>query len=153
MDRTSVTVRSISRNAFERCTSHCRSLRRVPRRLPFGALVIAIAMIVATPVVVAAHVAPSAAPAQRVAVQPHAAFDDTTEPAPLHWLRGTPVAPVAHPKIALVRDPAFHGLATGGAARRDPEILGFAQSGEVTSGSWSSDLNFSLLSTIAYAPA
>ncbi|MBV8301320.1 MAG: hypothetical protein JOY68_05310, partial [Candidatus Dormibacteraeota bacterium] len=104
----------------------------------------------ATPVVVAAHVAPSAAPAQRVAVQPHAAFDDTTEPAPLHWLRGTPVAPVAHPKIALVRDPAFHGLATGGAARRDPEILGFAQSGEVTSGSWSSDLNFSLLSTIAY---
>lgn len=32
----------------------------------------------------------------------------------------------------------------------DPEVLGFASAGEITTGAWRSDLNFSLLSTIAY---
>ena len=53
-----------------------------------------------------------------------------------------------------VRDPL--GGTAGGAltataqAPPDPEVLGFAQSGEVTSGAWQSDLDMRLLSTIAY---
>src|SRR5262249_45199592 len=41
-------------------------------------------------------------------------------------------------------------LRTHGSALPDPEVLGFAQSGEVVSGAWQADLHMNLLSTVAY---
>ncbi len=51
--------------------------------------------------------------------------------------------------------PTFAGPASatwnGGASLPAGEVLGFAETGEITSGSWAQDVNFNLLSTIAYA--
>ena len=60
---------------------------------------------------------------------------------------GGPATPLRHAKVAEGR--AYAAEEASGALP-DPEVLGFAQTGEVTSGHWQSDLNFNLLSTIAY---
>jgi spore germination protein YaaH len=83
-------------------------------------------------------------------VQPHAAFDQTTGPAPAGWQPGAKAEPLAHPKVALQRNSAAASSNGTSAAPPDPEVLGFAQSGEVTSGAWTSDLRFGQLSTVAY---
>ncbi len=84
---------------------------------------------------------------------------------------GAPADRLLHPKIGLgsrtpipvpVGGAGSTGTANGTeapatvngtaapAAPRDPEILGFAQTGEVTSGDWQSDFQLADLSTIAY---
>jgi spore germination protein YaaH len=86
----------------------------------------------------------------------HLIFDDTTGP----WRNGIPAGMKAQPLRHMrsgVRDPRpgaatpeASGAPQASAAPPDPEVLGFAQAGEVTSGSWQPDLNMSLLTTIAY---
>jgi spore germination protein YaaH len=83
-------------------------------------------------------------------------FDDTTGP----WRSGIAPGSKAKPLLrarAGIRDPlpgaasATAGQVTAATPRLpDPEVLGFAQAGEVTSGSWQNDLHLSLISTVAY---
>jgi spore germination protein YaaH len=88
---------------------------------------------------------------QPAPVRPHLAFDGSAGPPPPGIVRGAPARPLAVAKIPLSRRAAA-GAAAGGLATSppDPEILGFAQYGEVLSGAWVADLRFDLLSTIAY---
>jgi spore germination protein YaaH len=83
-------------------------------------------------------------------VQPHAAFDQTTAPPPAGVQPGATAQPLVHPKIALIRHAAAASAPASPAPPPDPEVLGFAQSGEITSGAWRSDLRFGQLSTVAY---
>ena len=78
-------------------------------------------------------------------------FDDTTGSPPPGIVRGAPARPLVHPKVSVspLKAPPT-ALSAGSGAPPDPEVLGFAQSGEVSSGSWTSDLRLNLLSTIAY---
>jgi spore germination protein YaaH len=98
----------------------------------------------------------SAAASGAPGLRAHALFDDTTGP----WLTGiTPgskAQPLRHAR-AGVRDPqtgSGPGSVTVSSSASgtppDPEVLGFAQAGEVTSGAWQSDLTMRLLTTIAY---
>lgn len=77
----------------------------------------------------------------------HVLFDDTVTSARLAVVAGSPATPrtlgVA-PHAAVVRP---HAAGAGGSG---VEVLGFAQSGEITSGAWQADLHLDLLSTIAY---
>ncbi|MDQ6856922.1 MAG: glycosyl hydrolase family 18 protein [Candidatus Dormibacteraeota bacterium] len=93
-------------------------------------------------------------PTQGEPMRAHVMFDDSTGP----WRDGIPVggrpAPL-HQARTRVSDPrsATAPLSPAKAStstRPDPEVLGFAQSGEVTSGAWRQDLRTDLLSTIAY---
>ena len=86
----------------------------------------------------------------------HMYFDDTTGAPATGIVPGARASILTHPKIPLTRPAAGP---TGAAAPPpqgasgappDPEVLGFVQSGEVSSGSWTADLHFNLLSTIAY---
>jgi len=100
----------------------------------------------------------AAAAASGAAVMPfraHVYFDDTTGPPPAGLVRGAVASVLTDPKVPVVR--AASTSSTAAAAGQsasipppDPEILGFAQSGEVASGAWIADLHFNLLSTIAY---
>jgi spore germination protein YaaH len=98
----------------------------------------------------------SAAGAPVMPFRAHQYFDDTTGPPAAGIVRGVAAAPLAHPKLALGGSTATPSNAAATApqstpaAPPDPEVLGFVQSGEVSSGSWAADLHFSLLSTIAY---
>jgi spore germination protein YaaH len=89
-------------------------------------------------------------PATFPIVQPHAAFDQTTAPPPPGVQPGARAQPLLHPKVALIRNMASATRTATAVSLPDPEVLGFAQSGEVTSGAWSADLRFSQLSTVAY---
>ena len=83
-------------------------------------------------------------------VQPHAAFDQTTAPAPIGVQPGAKAQPLLHPKVALIPRTGSAASTANPASPPDPEVLGFAQSGEVTSGAWTGDLRFGQLSTVAY---
>jgi spore germination protein YaaH len=91
-----------------------------------------------------------------VETRAHVLFDDTRRPPLSSLVPGAPAGALLNPKIVLSdRTPIRPGSATARtpatfSAPRDPEVLGFAQSGEVASGAWLSDLKFNLLSTIAY---
>jgi hypothetical protein len=131
----------------------------------------------ASPVVVADASTPSPAglPAHPGTVQvlpgetsPSQIFDQSDLPLQAGIAPGVQAGKLLHPKIDLgTRTPI--PVSTGGsgasngaelpatsegtaapAAPRDPEILGFAQVGEVTSGDWQSDFRLADLTTIAY---
>jgi spore germination protein YaaH len=98
----------------------------------------------------------SAAASSAAVVRAHAMFDDTTGPWRSGIVPGSKAQPLRRAR-AGVRDSQAGGVpasatATSGSPSTppDPEVLGFAQAGEVTSGSWQSDLTMSLLTTIAY---
>ncbi len=88
-------------------------------------------------------------------VRAHVLFDDTTGPWRAGVTPGTTAKPLLRPRLGI-REPlasaATQPAAQSSTAQQppDPEVLGFAQAGEVTSGAWKSDLNMSLVSTIAY---
>ena len=81
----------------------------------------------------------------------HVLFDDTTAPAASGIPGGGTAAPLIHPKISYATSTSGSmGRTSQSAIRPATEVLGFAQSGEVTSGAWQSDLQLSLLTTVAY---
>jgi spore germination protein YaaH len=101
----------------------------------------------------ASNPSPVAAPTDTRA---HVVFDDTHS-APLASLRpGAAATALLRPKMTLGDRTAIRPgstssqVSTTATAPADPEVLGFAQSGEVAGGAWRSDLRFDLLSTIAY---
>src|SRR5487761_400341 len=81
-------------------------------------------------------------------------FDDSTG-SPYAVSRGAKARAATSFKLPLpARSPAGVRLLAPGtvnASLPDPEVMGFAQSGEVAYGGWQQDFNFSLLTTIAYA--
>jgi spore germination protein YaaH len=87
-------------------------------------------------------------------IQPHAYFDTSTDPPVSGITPGAPVQPLAHPVDHFQRSSSgtvqAPNAAASGSQLPDPEVLGFAQNGEVTSGAWQSDIQFNLMSTIAY---
>ena len=95
--------------------------------------------------------AASAAAPPATPFRAHQYFDDTTGPPPAGLIRGAPARPLLHAKRSVApSSSASNATPVGSSAPPDPEVLGFAQSGEVASGAWSSDLRFNLLSTVAY---
>lgn len=70
----------------------------------------------------------------------HQAMDTTNGAPPIGLTRGVRPAPLMSARLS----------ATTAARSSTREVLGFAQSGEVSSGSWKSDLRFDLLTTVAY---
>lgn len=93
---------------------------------------------------------PVSSPPEGTSVAPtaHQVFDDTTGPADPSVPRGAPALPLLDPRVATnVHGPAGRGSA---ATTGSTEVLGFAQTGEVTSGAWQTDLQFQRLTTIAY---
>lgn len=83
----------------------------------------------------------------------HVIFDDTHQAPRPGVTLGAKAEPLLHPKIALRRTSTGGPLAattSTSSTKPDPEVLGFAQAGEVSSGAWSSDIHFDLISTIAY---
>jgi spore germination protein YaaH len=103
-----------------------------------------------------AHGQSSAGPPVEGLARAHVLFDDSTGP----WQSGVALGArphtLTHPRAGVRDGVAGSDRAPAGAAASaagqppDPEVLGFAQSGEVTSGSWQRDLNMPLLTTIAY---
>jgi len=89
-------------------------------------------------------------------IRAHQYFDDSTGAPGQGIVRGAPASQLTNPKVSIgqtVTAPtgaAATSTQSTTAAPPDPEVLGFVQSGEVSSGSWSADLHFNLLSTIAY---
>ena len=95
--------------------------------------------------------AASAAAPPATPFRAHQYFDDTTGPPPAGLIRGAPARPLLHAKRSVApSSSASNATPVGSSAPPDPEVLGFAQSGEVASGAWSSDLRINLLSTVAY---
>ena len=91
----------------------------------------------------------AAASANVPAIRPHLTFDQSGDPLLSGITPGAPVTPLrpASSRVAGVDGPVVAGSALhpGG-----PQVLGFVQNGEVTSGDWQSDIDFNLVSTIAY---
>ena len=77
-------------------------------------------------------------------------FDTSTQPTSPGVARGAKALPAKHFKIPLAPRTA-NGSSAATSAPPDPEVFGFAQSGEVSSDDWRQDFNLGLLSTIAYA--
>jgi spore germination protein YaaH len=99
--------------------------------------------------------APAAASSAPVVSQPHAPFDDTTGPPVAGTVPGARADSLTHPKLPLSRPSSGRSSSAtttspSSSAPPDPEVLGFVQQGEVSSGSWTSDLRLNLLSTVAY---
>ena len=93
---------------------------------------------------------------------PSQIFNQSDLPLQAGVVAGAQAGKLLHPKIDLGTRTPIHVPASGTgasntsngtaapAAPRDPEILGFAQAGEVTSGDWQSDFRLADLTTIAY---
>ncbi len=98
----------------------------------------------------------SAAGAAVMPFRAHMYFDDTTGAPAKGIVRGAPAGALTHPKVSVHHSAAIPTGTSATAAQTttgappDPEVLGFVQSGEVSSGSWAADLHLNLLSTIAY---
>jgi spore germination protein YaaH len=83
----------------------------------------------------------------------HVIFDDTHRPPQPNVPVGATATPLIHPRNQLSRSgPAAASPTSAQAAqtKRDPEVFGFAQGGEVTGGGWRSDVHLDLVSTVAY---
>ncbi|HZB97802.1 MAG TPA: DUF4214 domain-containing protein [Candidatus Sulfotelmatobacter sp.] len=81
----------------------------------------------------------------------HVIFDDTTQPPRAGINPGGTPQPLTDPKRPLPARKSGSAAVGGGATSPpDPEVLGFAQAGEVSSGDWRNDLHLDLLSTVAY---
>jgi spore germination protein YaaH len=120
-----------------------------------------VSLLAPSPVSAAARIIPNAAMAADSGVpitdpRAHVTFDDTHRPLQPNIPVGAPATPLTHPRIPLSRSPATSPpTATSqsqaqAAAKRDPEVFGFAQSGEVTGGAWRGDIHLDLVSTVAY---
>ena len=100
---------------------------------------------------------------------PHVVMDESNGPLVPGVAEGGTVTPLLHPvnhfgaNLSDGSTPAAGSGSGGGSAGSDiiasteagstgggPEVLGFIQSGEVMDGDWQTDLQFNLLSTIAY---
>ena len=121
------------------------------RRVPAVAL-LALTLLVAVPgTATAAAPAPAAPSAGRDSGRPvtdpraHVVFDDTGT----HQAAAAPRA-VYVPPLGASRASASPHAQSPGATTRPVEIFGFAQSGEVTSGAWRSDIQLNILTTLAY---
>ncbi len=118
-------------------------------------LPICAALIVSAAGPTAARATATVPPPAPTVVRAHALFDDSTGPWRSDIAPGAKAQQLLHPRLGI-RDPlpgtgSQRATQPNGAQQPpDPEVLGFAQSGEVVSGSWRTDLNMSLLSTIAY---
>ena len=78
----------------------------------------------------------------------HRAMDATGGPPPA-WLQpGTRPRSLTSPRAPAAA--TAHQLPSQASNSSAREVLGFAQSGEISSGAWRSDLRFDLLTTIAY---
>ncbi len=89
---------------------------------------------------------------------PHVLMDESYGPSVPGVVEGGQVTPLQHPidhfsagvTAGAAASTATGSLTESGAAGGGPEVFGFVQNGEVTSGDWQTDLQFNLLSTIAY---
>jgi spore germination protein YaaH len=122
---------------------------------PLRAALVALSVIAMGSGLAVARPASAASPPPTV-VRPHLNFDDTTGPPPAGIVHGAKAGPLTDPKLPLTRPTgaastsASASSPTAGGTPPDPEVLGFVQQGEVSSGSWTADLRFNLLSTVAY---
>jgi spore germination protein YaaH len=86
-----------------------------------------------------------------VGVGPHVVMDESNGPLLPDVAAGGTVTPLLHPVNHFSVNAASGTVAsTESGSSGGPEVFGFIQNGEVTSGDWRSDLQFNLLSTIAY---
>ena len=93
----------------------------------------------------------SAAAGSGAVIQPHLAFDESDHPRLPGVRRGARVTPLLHPADHFRDYPSSPGegaMSTEQAGA--PEVLGFAQEGEVLSGDWQADIHLDLISTLAY---
>ena len=83
---------------------------------------------------------------------PHIVMDESNGPPVPGVAEGGTVTPLLHPVNHFAANVAAGTVASteAGSSAGGPEVFGFVQNGEVTSGDWQSDLQFGLLSTIAY---
>lgn len=118
------------------------------RSRPVRATLVGLCLLVAGPTAAVADTAATPPAAPPAPFRAHVYFDDTNGPPPATNVRGTPARPLVAAKLPLNRSAAANQAAT--AAPPDPDVLGFVQQGEVSSGNWVADLHMNLLSTIAY---
>jgi spore germination protein YaaH len=114
-----------------------------------AALPLALALALAsTPATARADTPASASPVvtDPTTFHAHQYFDDTTGPLVAGVERGSQADVLTSPKIARTQSGGIQTSTTAPPAR---EVLGFAQTGEVTSGAWRTDLQLSRLTTVA----
>jgi len=87
-----------------------------------------------------------------ITVGPHVLMDESNGPLVPGVIAGGTVTPLLHPVQHFgARIESGTAQAAGASAQPSyPEAFGFIENGEVTSGDWQSDLQFPLISTIAY---
>lgn len=83
----------------------------------------------------------------------HVTFDDSGLSPSDSLVPGAPAQPLAHPRVAIGSGSQRQTAARApdsSPGTQAVEVLGFAQSGEVSSGGWRTDLQFGVLTTVAY---